>query len=76
MLGIYYTNGWQAQSQPFMSTKLHTASGDSYPIQKVFTGGVLDHDALEQYGIPMLSGSFAYGMFMANAAVRISLTSV
>lgn len=69
MLGIYYTNAWDAKSQPFMSTRLRTASGKSYPTAQVFVGGVLDKTALAKYGIPRLTGSFAYAMFMANAAV-------
>ncbi|KAH8646190.1 OPT oligopeptide transporter [Xylariales sp. PMI_506] len=69
MLGIYYTNGWNALSQPFMSTKLRSADGSSYPTADVFTGGVLNQTALEEYGVPALSGSFAYAMFIANAAI-------
>lgn len=69
MLGIYYSNGWNAKSQPFMSTQLRTANGTTYPSAKVFVGGVLDEDALAIYGIPRLSGTFAYAMLMANAAV-------
>ncbi|KAK4034638.1 OPT oligopeptide transporter protein-domain-containing protein [Parachaetomium inaequale] len=69
MLGIYYTNAWDAKSQPFMSTRLRSQDGTTYPIQKVFTGGVLNREALEKYGIPRLTGSFAYAMFMANAAI-------
>lgn len=52
-----------------MSTTLKSHSGKSYPVAKVFKGGVLDKAALEQYGIPRLSGSFAYALFIANAAV-------
>jgi hypothetical protein len=52
-----------------MSTKLLNADGTKYPIAEVFVGGVLDTDALAKYGIPSLSGTFAYAMFMANAAV-------
>lgn len=69
MAGIYYGNGWDAQSLPFMSTKLLMANGTSYPITSVFPDGVLDTSALETYGIPKLSGTFAFAMFMANAAV-------
>ncbi|KAK1658164.1 OPT oligopeptide transporter [Colletotrichum godetiae] len=69
MIGIYYTNAWDAKSQPFMSTRLRSEDGTAYPIAKVFTGGVLDQDALTKYGIPRLTGSFAYAMFMANAAI-------
>ncbi|RKU40426.1 hypothetical protein DL546_002670 [Coniochaeta pulveracea] len=69
MLGIYYGNAWQARSQPFMSTRLRSQDGTSYPTSKVFVGGVLNHDALAKYGLPRLSGSFAYAMLMANAAI-------
>ena len=69
MLAIYYGNGWGASSLPFMSTRLLTANGTKYPIAKVFAGGVLDEDALLEVGLPRLSGSFAFAMFMANAAV-------
>jgi hypothetical protein len=70
MLGIYYTDTWGAKGQPFMSTQLRAQSGKKYPISKVFVGGVLDEEALQKYGIPRLTGSFAYALFMANAAVR------
>ncbi|KAG5934869.1 hypothetical protein E4U59_005946 [Claviceps monticola] len=69
MLGIYYTNAWDAKSQPFMSTRLRTADGKAYPTSKVFVGGILDKTAFAKYGIPRLTGSFAYAMFMANAAI-------
>ncbi|KAM3072319.1 hypothetical protein ACMFMG_009129 [Clarireedia jacksonii] len=69
MLGIYYTNAWDAKSQPFMSTQLRSENGSKYPTSSVFINGVLDEAALEKYGIPRLTGSFAYSMFMANAAI-------
>ena len=73
MLGIYYTNAWDALSQPFMSTRLRSADGSSYPVAKVFTDGVLNHEAFARFGVPRLTGSFAYAMFMANAAVGFRL---
>ncbi|KAF2722621.1 oligopeptide transporter-like protein [Polychaeton citri CBS 116435] len=69
MLGIYYSNAWDAKSLPFMSTRLRSADGSTYPIAKVFAGGVLNEEALAQYGLPKLTGSFAYAMLMANAAI-------
>jgi OPT family oligopeptide transporter len=69
MLAIYYGNAWGSKSLPFMSSRLLTTNGTSYPVSKVFNQGVLDEDALVTYGIPRLTGSFAYGMFMANAAI-------
>jgi hypothetical protein len=69
MIGIYYGNAWNSQSLPFMSTKLLMANGTSYPTTDVFPGGVLDEAKMLEYGLPKLTGSFAFAMFMANAAV-------
>jgi hypothetical protein len=52
-----------------MSTRLLLDNGTAYPVAKVFAGGVLQEDILAEVGIPRLTGSFAYAMFMANAAV-------
>ncbi|EKD19160.1 uncharacterized protein L3040_007271 [Drepanopeziza brunnea f. sp. 'multigermtubi'] len=69
MLAIYYGNGWNSKSLPFMSTRLLAEDGSKYPLTKVFVGGVLDEAALEQYGSPIITGTFAYAMLMANAAI-------
>lgn len=69
MLGIYYGNGWGAKSLPFMSTKLLMSNGTAYPVADVFVDGVLDESQLLKYGLPKLTGTFAFAMFMANAAV-------
>lgn len=76
MLGVYYGNAWGAKSQPFMSTTFHTANGTRYPISKVFPGGILSESALTEYGLPHVTGTFAFAMFMANAAVRTLLLYV
>lgn len=70
MLGVYYGNAWGAKSQTFMSTSFHMVNGTRYPISKVFPGGVLSESALAKYGLPQLTGTFAFAMFMTNAAVR------
>ena len=69
MVGIYYGNGWGAKSLPFMSTRLLLENGTTYPIAEVFEGGVLNEQRLLDFGLPRLTGTFAYAMFMANAAV-------
>ncbi|KAJ5738118.1 OPT superfamily oligopeptide transporter [Penicillium malachiteum] len=71
MIGIYYGNGWDAKSLPFMSTKLLMSNGTAYPVADVFVDGVLDEEALLEYGLPKLTGTFAFAMFMANAAFKI-----
>ncbi|KAJ6017650.1 OPT oligopeptide transporter [Penicillium sp. IBT 35674x] len=69
MIGIYYGNGWGAKSLPFMSTKLLMSNGTAYPVADVFVDGVLDEAQLLNYGLPKLTGTFAFAMFMANAAI-------
>lgn len=69
MIGIYYGNGWNSRELPFMSTKMLLNNGTAYPIETVFPGGVLDEAALFKNGLPRLTGSFAFAMFMANAAM-------
>lgn len=69
MIAIYYGNAWGSKSLPFMSSRLLLANGTAYPVSEVFEQGVLNEDALATYGVPRLTGTFAYGMFMANAAV-------
>jgi hypothetical protein len=69
MIGIYYGNGWNAKSLPFMSTRLLTTNGTAYPLDSVFPGGVLDEGAMAEHGLPSLTGTFAFAMFMANAAI-------
>lgn len=74
MLAIYYGNAWGAKDLPFMSTSLRQNNGTVYPVSKVFVKGVLDEDALFTYGIPRLTGTFAYALFMANAAIGALVT--
>jgi hypothetical protein len=69
MLIVYYGDIWGAKSLPFMSTKLRSAEGGTYPSAKLVVGGVLSQTALAQYGLPRLTGTFTYSLFMANAAV-------
>lgn len=69
MAGVYWGNAWDAKELPFMSTRLRMDNGTTYPIDEVFVGGVLDTDALAEFGLPRLTGTFAFALFMANAAV-------
>jgi len=54
-----------------MSTRLRTQRGGEYNVTSVFPGGILNHENLAEQGLPALSGSFAYAMLMANAAVCV-----
>ncbi|XPT03472.1 hypothetical protein M3J09_012564 [Ascochyta lentis] len=76
MIAIYYGNAWNSRSLPFMSTRLLTQDGGKYPSTSVFVNGVLDKSALAKYGLPRLTGTFAYAMFMANAAIGALIAHV
>ena len=76
MIAIYYGNAWNAKSLPFMSTRLLNQEGKKYPSTSVFVNGVLDKSALAKYGLPRLTGTFAYAMFMANAAVSYPQSTI
>lgn len=76
MLGIYYSNAWGAKSLPFMSTRLLLENGTKYPTTSIFPGGVLNEATLAEYGAPRLTGSFAYAMLMANAAIGALIAHV
>ena len=52
-----------------MSTRLLTNNGTAYPLSDVFPNGILDEVALAKHGLPRLTGTFAFAMFMANAAM-------
>ena len=52
-----------------MSTRLLQENGTTYPVTEVFSGGILNETALAEYGVPKLTSTFAFAMFMANAAV-------
>lgn len=56
-----------------MSTKMLMANGTRYPVNDVFPDGVLDEVKLFEYGLPKLTGTFAFAMFMANAAVCFTI---
>lgn len=71
MLGLYYYDTWEAKSFPFMSTSLKSADGSDYPSASIFPGGSLNLTALAEFGTPRMASTFAYGIFMSNAAVSV-----
>lgn len=69
MAGIYWGNAFDSKSLPFMATTLRMADGSKYPVSDVFPSGVLNETALLENGIPRLTGTFVWAVFMANAAI-------
>ncbi|KAG8716814.1 hypothetical protein FRC08_008755 [Ceratobasidium sp. 394] len=62
ILAIYYSNTWDAQSFPMLSTSIFGDDGKRYNQTAVFGPTfTLNHTALEEYGLPHLTGSNAWG---------------
>ncbi|KAG9100791.1 hypothetical protein FRC06_003729 [Ceratobasidium sp. 370] len=66
VLAIYYSNAWDAQSFPMLSTSIFGMDGKRYNQTAVFGPTfTLNHTALEEYGLPHLTGSNAWGNMTA-----------
>lgn len=76
MAAIYYGNVWGAKSFPFMSTSIFSDSGHKYNQTAVFVNGILDKAKLEAVGYPNVTGTYAWGMLMRNAAIGALVTHV
>ncbi|TKY86311.1 hypothetical protein EX895_005136 [Sporisorium graminicola] len=76
MAGIYYSNVWNAKSFPFMSTSIFADNGKKYNQTAVFVNGILDRTKLETVGYPNVTGTYAWGMLMRNAAIGALVTHV
>lgn len=78
ILLVYYTDGWNAKTFPFLSSALFTEDGKPYPQDEVFGGGtwILNEDALRQYGTPRLTGSAVWAFFCQLAAIGALFTHV
>jgi hypothetical protein len=72
MIAVYFGNAWDSKSLPFMSTNLLRENGTAYPIKEVFPHGTLDKSVFAKYGLPQVTGTFAFSLFMANAAVSVN----
>ncbi|KZV65129.1 oligopeptide transporter [Peniophora sp. CONT] len=68
---IYYSNTWEAKSLPMISTSLFFPNGTRYKQASVFTGsGVsLNVTALEEIGLPEMTGSNAWYNLCMNLAI-------
>ncbi|VDB91635.1 unnamed protein product [Peniophora sp. CBMAI 1063] len=68
---IFYNNTWNSKSLPMLSTSLYFPNGTKYKQSSVFTGpGVsLNVTALEEVGLPLMTGSNAWYNFCMNLGV-------
>ncbi|KAL4248101.1 oligopeptide OPT transporter family protein [Abortiporus biennis] len=70
IMGIYYSNTWNSLAYPMLSTSLFSSNGSVYHQSAVFGSSFqLNQTALEQVGLPALTGSNAWKNLTANLSI-------
>ncbi|TVY83033.1 Oligopeptide transporter [Lachnellula suecica] len=77
MIGLYYSNVWNAKTFPFMSAALFQSNGSRFSASAVMNSqGTIDFDKLNAIGVPSLSSSTIWGYFTANLAIGALISHV
>ncbi|KAG6887980.1 hypothetical protein C0995_011263 [Termitomyces sp. Mi166 len=67
IMAIYYSNAWNSLSFPMLSTSIFSANGSVYHQSAVFgTTFQLNQTALDEVGLPALTGSNAWANLTTN----------
>ncbi|GJE91208.1 oligopeptide transporter [Phanerochaete sordida] len=70
IMAIYYSNAWNSLAFPMLSTSLFASNGTIYPQEAVFNDNFsLNKTALQQIGLPALTGSNAWFNLTQNLAI-------
>ncbi|KAF4553282.1 OPT oligopeptide transporter-like protein 1 [Elsinoe fawcettii] len=77
MSGLYYSNTWNSQDFPFMSTSLFSSSGKKLSTTSFLNSeGLIDYQKLESVGLPYLTSSTAWGYLTQTLAIGALITHV
>ncbi|KAG7448856.1 oligopeptide transporter [Guyanagaster necrorhizus] len=67
---IYYSNAWNSKSFPMLSTSIFSSNGTVYQQSAVFgSKWTLNQTALDEVGLPALTGSNAWANLTANLGI-------
>ncbi|XP_006463485.1 hypothetical protein AGABI2DRAFT_187070 [Agaricus bisporus var. bisporus H97] len=70
IMGIYYSNTWNSLSFPMLSSSIFSSNGTIYNQAAVFgTTFTLNTTALEEVGLPALTGSNAWSNLTQNLSI-------
>ncbi|KAI0073510.1 oligopeptide transporter [Panus rudis PR-1116 ss-1] len=70
IMAIYYSNTWNSKSFPMLSTSIFASNGSVYNQKAVFgTTFQLNETALQEIGLPSLTGSNAWTNLMQNLSI-------
>ncbi|KAJ5933586.1 OPT peptide transporter Mtd1 [Penicillium verhagenii] len=77
MLGLYYSNIWNAKDFPFMSTSLFSSNGTTFSTTSILNSqGIIDDTKLAETGLPHLTSSTVWGYFAQNLAIGALISHV
>lgn len=77
MLSFYYSNVWNAQTFPFMSTSLYKSDGSRFKQTSVIGSDLkIDRVKLEEVGLPELTASTIWSYLTQNAAIGALIAHV
>lgn len=77
MLGLFYSNAWNAKNFPFMSTSLFQSNGTRLSTTSILNSqGTIDDEKLNEVGLPHLTSSTVWGYFTMNLAIGALITHV
>lgn len=77
MLGLYYSNAWNAKNFPFMSSSLFKSDGTKLTTTSILNSeGIIDEAKLAEIGLPHLTSSTVWGYFTQNLAIGALITHV
>lgn len=77
IIGLYYSNAWNAKQFPFMSTSLFTTNGSAYSTTGILNDhGTVDSAKLDRQGLPRLASATIWGYFTANLAIGAMISHV
>ncbi|KAL0578071.1 hypothetical protein V5O48_003933 [Marasmius crinis-equi] len=70
VIAIYYSNAWDSKNYPMLSTSLFSHNGTVYKQSAVFGDNwALNQTALDDIGLPALTGSNAWTYFTRNLGI-------
>ncbi|KAI5833165.1 peptide transporter MTD1 [Schizophyllum commune Tattone D] len=74
---IYYSNAWDSKNYKMLSTSIFNSNGTVYNQAAVFgSNGVLNETALEEFGLPAMTGSNAWSNFAQNLGIGALIAHV
>ncbi|KAJ3376514.1 hypothetical protein HDU84_009823 [Entophlyctis sp. JEL0112] len=74
---IWFNNVWNAQSYPFLGLGIYSPGGETYNQTAVLdSSNNVNFTAVEEVGLPGLTGSYIFYLVMSNMAITAGFTHI